>query len=157
MQQILRGAAAAVAVIAHDHHWAIELVLLHKGGQGGVGQMKSAWRMPSFKALWIADINQCGATVFQALVCLHNVDRFKLFHNCKIPGNGIMSLLYPISAGIRPEQRQGLYPRRLAAVALLPAIAHTQGAAVILVAVGSHGDPAFKPQLHVVSTRRMQA
>ncbi len=88
VQQVLRRAAAAVAVVAHHHYRPLEVVLLHKGRQGGVGEVKGARRMPGFKTLRIADVDQGGAALFPAGVRLLNVDRFELFHtaDCLVIG-----------------------------------------------------------------------
>jgi hypothetical protein len=68
LQQILRGAFAAVAVIAHHHHRRIKVVIAHKRAQRIVGQMKRARRMAHRIALRIADIHQHRRLLMQFLV-----------------------------------------------------------------------------------------
>lgn len=79
LQQILRGALAAVAVIAHHHHRRVKVVVTHKRAQRIVGQMKRARRMTHRIALRIADIDQYRRLLMQFLVRFFNIDAFKLF------------------------------------------------------------------------------
>ena len=81
LQQILRGALAAVAVIAHHHHRRVKVVVTHKRAQRIVGQMKRARRMTHRIALRIADIDQYRRLLMQFLVRFFNIDAFKLFHD----------------------------------------------------------------------------
>ncbi len=80
LQQILRGALTAVAVIAHHHHRRVKVVITHKRAQRIVGQMKRARRMAHRIALRIADIHQHCLLLMQLLVRFFNIDTFKLFH-----------------------------------------------------------------------------
>ena len=87
VQQVLRRAAAAVAVLDITITGRSKSFCCVKADRVAL-VVKGARRMPGFKTLRIADVDQGGAALFPAGVRLLNVDRFELFHtaDCLVIG-----------------------------------------------------------------------
>jgi len=80
LQQVLGGALAAVAVIAHHDHRGIEVHLVHETHQGAVGEVEGADRVGRLERLGVANIHEAGCTGGKLLVGIMGTDMGKLVH-----------------------------------------------------------------------------
>ena len=80
LQQILSRALAAVAVIAHHHHWRVVVMFLHKGAERIVRQVERAGGMAHGETLRIANIHQHRLLLLQLLMGFFHINTFKLIH-----------------------------------------------------------------------------